>query len=270
MILGLPSPCLIGVVHLDALPGAPRFAGNVAALLEAAESDAAALVEGGAHALVVENFGDVPFFAERVPAETIAAMALAVDRVRRVAGGAPVGVNVLRNDARAALGLCVACDAAFLRVNVHTGAAVSDQGVLQGRAADTLRERARLCPDVAILADVHVKHASPMGTEELVQAARDASLRGLADALILSGEATGAPPKASTLQEVRTALPDAALLIGSGLDLDNAADLLPHVDGAIVGTSLKAEGRVENPVDPSRVELLLQRYAATHAAEHRR
>ena len=122
--------------------------------------DARALADGGCDALVVENFGDVPFFASEVPPETVAAMALAIEAVRGVAGSLPIGVNVLRNDARAAVGLCAATGASFLRVNVHTGAAVSDQGVLEGRAAETLRERARLCPDAKLLCDVHVKHAT--------------------------------------------------------------------------------------------------------------
>ena len=248
-------PFLIGVVHLLGTPGAPRAVG-MARLLERAAEDARALAAGGCDALIVENFGDAPFEKSVLAPETVAAMALALAAVRDAAGGLPIGVNCLRNAARAALGLCAATRAAFLRVNVLVGAAVTDQGVIEGAAATTLRERARLCPDVAILADVHVKHATPLGSETLAEAARETLERGLADGLIVSGRATGRPPEPQALAEVREVAGKAPLLVGSGLTRDNARELLRHADGAIVGTALKRDGLVGEPVDVARVRAL--------------
>ena len=253
MLLRGPRRVLIGVVHLAATPGAPLFAGSTAEVLERARVDARALVRGGADALLVENLGDAPYFAERVPPETVATLALALAAVRELAEDRPVGVNVLRNDARAALGLCAATGASFLRVNVHTGAMVTDQGLLEGRAAETLRERARLCPSARVLADVHVKHATPLGNESLAEAAADAVERGLADALVLSGARTGVPPEPAELAAVRAAVGSARLLVGSGLGAENARALLAVADGAIVGTGLKRGGRIGEPVDEQRV-----------------
>jgi len=255
-LLAAPRPVLIGVVHLAPTPGAPRQAGTVEELLARAEADARAWLAGGADALLVENFGDVPFFADAVPPETVATLALALARVRALAGRVPVGVNVLRNDARAALGLCAATGAAFLRVNVHAGAMWTDQGPLQGRAAETLRERARLCPGALLLADVHVKHARPVAGETLEEAARDTFERGLADALVVSGARTGAAPEPARIARVRAVLPGAPLLLGSGLDEHNARELLGHAQGAIVGSAAKQGGRVEAPVEEARVARL--------------
>jgi membrane complex biogenesis BtpA family protein len=245
-------PLLVGVVHLAPLPGAPLYGGALAPVLDAARRDAAALAHG-CDAVIVENFGDVPFHARRVPPETVAAMALSVAAVGEELGGLPLGVNVLRNDAAAALGLCAATGASFLRVNVHNGAAVTDQGLIEGEADRTLRERARLAPGAALLADVHVKHASPLGREPIGRAALDALERGLADAVIVSGHGTGSSPDLEPLAEVRAAVGQRPVLIGSGLDESNAARLLAHASGAIVGTCLKEEGRVERPVDAERV-----------------
>jgi membrane complex biogenesis BtpA family protein len=258
-LLNSRRPLLVGVVHLLACPGSPRFAGEVEVLLQRAVQDAQALAEGGCDAVLVENFGDVPFFKTAVPPETIATMALAVAAVRAALGALPVGVNVLRNDARAALGLCAASGASFLRVNVHTGAAITDQGVIEGEAALTLRERARLCPKAAVLADVHVKHATPLGRESLGQATEDVLRRGLADAVIVSGRGTGHAPSLEQLAEVRAASGVACVLIGSGLDESNARELLRFADGAIVGTSVKHEGRISELVDPARVRRLRER-----------
>ena len=124
---------LIGVVHLKPLPGSPRWGGDLEALIEFAVQDARSYVRGGAHALFLENFGDVPFTKCEVAPETIAAMT-AVGRAVREAVALPIGFNVLRNDARAALALCAACNGAFIRVNVHTGAMLTDQGLVEGRA----------------------------------------------------------------------------------------------------------------------------------------
>jgi len=165
----------------------------------------------------------------------------------------PVGVNVLRNDARAALGLCASTGASFVRVNVHTGVAVTDQGIVQGRAAETLRERARLCAGVVILADVHVKHATPLSREPIGAAAMDAVERGLADGLIVSGRATGSAPDASLVSEVRASVGRSPIFLGSGVGVENARALLEHADGAIVGTALKRGGSVYAPVDRERV-----------------
>ena len=248
-------PLLVGVVHLLPLPGAPRAGRDLTPVLDAARRDAAALAEG-CDAVIVENFGDVPFHATRVPAETIAAMALSLAAVGEELGALPLGVNVLRNDAAAALGLCAATGASFFRVNVHTGAAVTDQGIIEGEADRTLRERARLAPDAALLADVHGKHASPLGRESIGRAALDALERGMADAVIVSGHGTGNSPSPEPLAEVRAAVGSRPVLIGSGLTPENAGSLLAHADGAIVGTWLKEEGRLERPVDRARVREL--------------
>ncbi len=257
--LSRPRPLLIGVVHLAALPGAPRYAGHMGPVLDAARADAAALREGGADAVIVENFGDVPFEKSNVAPETVAAMALALAAVGEELGGddgLPLGVNVLRNDARSALGLAAACNLAFLRVNVHAGAAVTDQGVIEGRAAETVRERARLRSSALILADVHVKHAAPLGAVSIEESAKETLGRGLADGLIVSGRGTGSEPDVEDLRRVRRALPEAPLLVGSGLDERNATALMEFASGAICGTSIKRDGRLELPVDPVRVARL--------------
>jgi membrane complex biogenesis BtpA family protein len=193
-------------------------------------------------------------------------MALCVSAVIAAAPGLPVGVNVLRNDARSALGIAAATGAAFLRVNVHAGAAVGDQGILEGRAHETLRERARLALSVAILADAHVKHATPLGRETLAQAVRELATRALADAVIVSGPATGVPPSVGDLEEAREAAGTTTLFLGSGLTPENARELLPLVDGAIVGTSLERDGRTAEPVDPARVVRMRAAFEAVRAS----
>ncbi|HVQ76336.1 MAG TPA: BtpA/SgcQ family protein [Candidatus Binatia bacterium] len=261
----VPGP-VIGMVHLHALPGSPRWAGSMAGVVRAAIDDAAAWAAAGADALLVENHGDVPFTPDRVDTASVAAMAVAVAEVRR-AVALPVGVNVLKSDALSALAVAAATGAAFVRVNVHVGAVVTDQGIIQARAHETLRYRRALGVDVKILADVQAKHGLPLAPVPLELEARDCVSRGLADALVVSGPATGQPTAIADIERVSAAVPGVPILVGSGVTPDTVAPLLAVADALIVGTWVKRDGRLENAVDPGRARRIVE---AARAARQQR
>ena len=256
-----PGKVLIGVVHLLPLPGSPRWNGNLKSVLNRARMEAGILQDGGAHGIIIENFGDAPFRTGRVEPETIAAMTLAVEQVRN-AVSLPVGINMLRNDAISALAVAVATGSEFIRVNVHYGVMATDEGIVEGEAHETTRRRRSLNADVQILADVLVKHAAPMGQSDIGLVAQETSRRALADGLIVSGPATGQPTNSFDVSVVRRAVPDGFVLVGSGINELNVWRILEHADGAIVGTSLKREGIVTNPIEPERVHRLAEIFAS--------
>ena len=230
------------MVHLAPLPGSPGWSGDLEAVRSRALADAGALVEGGFQAVMVENFHDVPFFPERVPPVTVASMTAVIGAIGREFPDLRLGVNVLRNDARAALGIAAATEADFVRVNVHIGAVVTDQGTIEGQAWQSLRLRKELgLEQVGILADVRVKHARPLVERPLAEEARDLRLRGLADGIIVSGAATGQGADPEELRQVREALPDCPLLVGSGMTCYNVSLFSPWADGYIVGTSIQEQ-----------------------------
>jgi membrane complex biogenesis BtpA family protein len=245
------------MVHVPALPGSPRWSGFMSQVLDRASRDAAVLARAGFDALLVENFGDAPFWPEQVPPETIAGLTLVASRVA-TESGLPTGVNVLRNDARAALAIATVMGADFIRVNVHSGALLTDQGWLTGRAHETVRQRRMLGAAVAICADVLVKHAVPPPGANVVEVARDTRLRACADVLIVSGAATGIPADLARARAIRTALPDTPLWIGSGINQDNVNSFLEVASGAIVGSSIKQTGEAAAPVDPARAMALVR------------
>lgn len=234
------------MVHLGPLPGAPDFAGDLRRVIETAVRDASTLADSGFDAVMVENFGDAPFFADSVPKITVAGMTRAVDAVGEV--DLPVGVNVLRNDPLAALGIAAATGASFIRVNVLSGTMFTDQGPIVGNAAEVARFRAEHCPEVAVMADVFVKHATPPAELTLEGATRDLSERSGADAIIVSGPGTGAATDIEDLAVVAD-VTDLPVYVGSGVTAESMAALLTIADGVIVGTATKPGGRVEAPVD---------------------
>ena len=242
---------LIGMVHLLPLPGSPGWQGSMDAVLERAEKDTVALANAGFDGVIVENYGDVPFFRNSVPPETVAGITASLRTVQE-ATSLPVGVNVLRNDARAAIGIAAVTGARFVRFNVHTGSMWTDQGLIEADAANTLRARTALNNEIAILADVHVKHGIPPAGLRIEDAALDAWHRGLASALIVSGPATGQETDISDLERVRASVPEANVLVGSGATRTTIRELLPLIDGVIVGSAVMVEGQAGAGVDPER------------------
>lgn len=246
-------PRFIGMVHLPPLPGSPRSTMSLEACEQRALDDARALAEGGADALIVENFGDAPFRSGRVDAHTVASMTRIALRIRESVG-IDIGINVLRNDSLSALGIALAVGASFIRVNILSGVMATDQGLLAGEADELMRLRRLLdATDIRVFADVLVKHAMPLGNQSMTDAVEDATQRGLADAVIVSGSATGKPAEVDDVLEAIRAAGDRLVYIGSGATPDSVSQFIPPAFGAIAGTSLKHDGDVSAPVDVSRV-----------------
>lgn len=242
----------IGVVHLLPLPTSPRWQGDLQAVIARAEQEATALASGGAHGLIVENFFDAPFQKSQVDPAVVSAMTLVVQRLKQLVT-LPIGLNVLRNDGRSALAIATCTGASFVRVNVLTGVMATDQGLIEGDARELLCYRRELGSDVKILADVLVKHASPLGEADMATAVEDTIHRGLADGIILSGLATGKSPNTKDLEIARAAAGKTPVLIGSGANGQNIGELIRFADGAIISSSLKRKGQIDQPIDPIRV-----------------
>jgi uncharacterized protein len=248
---------IIGVVHLLPLPTSPRWGGNLKAVIDRAEQEATALASGGVNGIIVENFFDAPFTKNQVDPAVVSAMTVVVQRIQNLVT-LPIGLNVLRNDAKSGMAIASCVGAEFIRVNVLTGVMSTDQGLIEGEAHELLRYRRELGSDVKILADVLVKHARPLGVENLTNAVADTIERGLADAVILSGWATGSPPNLEDLELAAAAARGTPVFIGSGATWENIATLMPAADGVIVSSSLKRHGRRELPIDPNRVSQFVE------------
>ncbi len=257
-IFQTPNP-IIGVVHLLPLPTSPRWGGNLKTVIERAEQEAAALAAGGVDGMIIENFFDAPFAKGQVDPAVVSAMTLIIERLMNLIM-LPVGVNVLRNDARSALAIANCVGAPFIRVNVLTGAMATDQGIIEGCAYDLLRYRRELGSNTAILADVLVKHAYPLGTTDLKTAIQETIERGLADGVIISGTATGIPPSLEDLSLAAAVAKNTPIFIGSGATWQNIPELMKVADGVIVASSLKRQGKITEPIDPLRVSQFVEAF----------
>ncbi len=246
-----PKP-VIGVIHLLPLPTSPRWGSSLKEVIDRAEQEATALAAGGVQGIIVENFFDAPFAKDHVDPAVVSAMSLVVHRVKQMVG-IPIGINVLRNDGHSAMAIASCVGAQFIRVNVLMGVMATDQGIIEGDAYRLLRYRRELGSDVKIFADVLVKHAQPISVPQITAAVYDTIHRGLADAVILSGWATGNPPSAEDLKEAKLACGQTPLFVGSGATWENVPELMQYADGVIVSSSLKRNGQIQQAIDPIRV-----------------
>jgi membrane complex biogenesis BtpA family protein len=250
---------VIGVIHLAALPGAPRYEGAAMPdICAAAVRDARTLAAGGIDGIIVENAGDMPFARpEDIGPETVAALTAACIEVR-AAVDVPIGITCVANGVIPGLAVAKAVGARWVRANQWVNAYVANEGFLNGPAPQALRYRRAIgAMDVRIFADVHVKFGAHAITADrgISEQATDAEWFD-ADVLIATGTRTGSPTQPEEVEEVRagTSLP---VIVGSGLDPDQVDSLFKVADGAIVGQWLKVDGRWWNPVDPRRVERLV-------------
>jgi membrane complex biogenesis BtpA family protein len=254
-IFAAPKP-VIGMVHCWPLPGAPGYSGyGMAAIVEQAVRDATALAEGGCHGLIVENMWDVPFRAgPHVQPESIAAHAVVAAKVREAVPELPLGINLVHNGGVALLGIAIAAGASFIRVCMFTGAGVWDAGSWdEGCAADLMRRRKELGAEgIKLFADVDKKHSVRFPGIDLATHIEWTRFFG-ADAMIVSGRMTGDAPDLEKVREAKRLAIDTPILLGSGTDERNVGAFMEVADGVIVGSSIKADGAIANPVDVARV-----------------
>ncbi len=247
---------LIGMVHLLPLPGSPRFSGNLGEIFSAAVADARALEEGGADAVIVENFGDVPYLPGRVHVESLVVMAQVAYAVRG-AIDLPIGINVQFNAWREEIALAKSVGAEFVRLEAYVDNVLTDAGIVEACSGDATRYRRAIGADgVRLFADVLVKETIPLGDRSISEAVK-AACRNLADAVIVTGAATGSATPLDAIREARLAT-SCPLLVGSGVTVETLPAILPLVDGVIVGSALKYDGVVENRVDPDRVRRMAE------------
>ncbi len=252
-------PALVGVVHLPPLPGSPRYKGRLEPVIERVVQEATILERSGFDGVIVENYGDVPFVPGRAPAATVAAMTACAIAVKKTAPALALGINVLRNDAASALAIAAATGGAFIRINVHTGARLTDQGIIEGRAHETLRLRRELGVEhIKLWCDLDVKHSAPIATRPLTEQAAELSERGLAEAVLLTGNATGSPVRPEDLDEVQAAA-KVPVIVASGASCDNIHRFV-KAHGVIVGSSLRRSGRAGDPIDPELTRAFAQAF----------
>lgn len=254
-----PERTLIGMVHVGALPGAPKHTASVEHLAQTAAAEAVMLADAGFDAIIIENMHDAPYVqGDRLGPEIVAAMARVGTEVAS-AVTCPIGVQILSGGNRHALAVAHAIGGSFIRCENFVYAHVADEGLLpEAEAGPLLRYRNSIdASRVSIFADIKKKHASHAITADIsvADAAHAAAFFG-ADGLVITGAWTGSPADPGDARQAKEAsgLP---VLIGSGVDTENINAMLEVANGVIVGSSIKHGGKWFNGVDAKRAAALV-------------
>jgi membrane complex biogenesis BtpA family protein len=262
-IFGVEKP-LIAMCHLHGLPGRPRHdvRGGSNAIVEALSRDVAALQEAGVDGLLFCNEQDIPYQLKVGP-EVVAAMSAVVGRVLAEVS-TPYGVNVLF-DPMATLAVGRAVGARFVR-EVFTGVFDSDMGLVNPSFGDLMGYRQAIGgSDMAVFTNITPEFSRSIGQRTVAERAKGAAFLG-ADAILISGPMAGVPYGMSDLREAREAVTDKPILANTGVNAGNVGQALEIADGVIVGTSLKVDGYIWNPVDPERARKLVSAIRDARAA----
>jgi uncharacterized protein len=248
---------IIGMIHVGALPGTPGGGESVAGIAERAALEARVYHAGGVDALMIENMHDVPYLRGRVGPEIVAAMTV-VGRAVKEECALPTGVQILAGANTEALAVAHAAGLDFIRAEGYAFAHIADEGWIESSAAELLRYRRHLGAErVEVWADLKKKHSSHAVTTDISLGATAEAVEFMrGDAVIVTGSATGHPPRLTDVEEVKahTSLP---VILGSGVDAGNIQEFYGAADAFIIGSYFKRDGRWANPVDPLRVGRLM-------------
>jgi hypothetical protein len=259
------SRAVIGMVHLNALPGTPLYDADAGmdGIIDAARDDLRALQDNGIDAVMFGNENDRPY-ALSAPQEGVAAMSAAVSALRaeiRV----PFGVNYLW-DPKASVAIAAATGAAFVR-EIFTGVYASDMGLWAPDAEGAAKLRRNLGRnDLKFLFNINAEFAAALDTRPLGLRARSAVFSSLADAVLVSGPVTGEAGEPAHLAEVARAVPDVPVFANTGVTIDTVEQVLAQAYGCVVGTHFKVDGVTWNKVDGARVRRFMDRVGAIRAS----
>jgi hypothetical protein len=252
---------LIGVIHLQALPGTPASKFDVATIKSMAVEEAGVFKDEGFHGIVIENTHDRPYLKSQVGPEIVATMSAISTEVRRAAG-LPLGIQVLAGANSSALAVALSCEASFVRVEGFVFAHVADEGIIESSAGALLRYRRAIGAEhIRVFADVKKKHSAHAITADvdLVETAKAAEFFAV-DGVIVSGIATGEPADPSEVAAVAGAVA-VPTFVGSGITAENVSKYA-KADGLIVGSSIKKDGHWANPIDLERTRAVVKAFNA--------
>lgn len=250
------SQTIIGMVHCLPLPGTCGFNGDFNKIIDQAVQDAITLEKAGVDAIIVENMGDTPF-STLLDTAQIVGLTAAATKVRD-AVSIPIGIDAAFNDCETSLAIAGMCGADFVRVPVFVDTVLFSDGIIYPCARKCMNYRKNMgLEHVKILADVQVKHTHMVNPQITVEmSAKDAVSNG-ADGIIVTGSLIGAETPIDMLQRVQKVV-KVPVLAGSGVNAKNIHDQLQIADGCIIGSSLKKDGILTNPIDYELVRAVVE------------
>jgi len=250
---------IIGMVHVDALPGTPMNSLSIQSIVNKSIDEALKLQDAGVNAILIENMHDVPYLKKNVGPEIVACMtAVSVELRKRIE--LPIGIQILAGANKEALAVALASGLEFIRAEGFVFAHVADEGFMESCAGELLRYRKMIGAEhILIFTDVQKKHSSHAITADInIKEHVETASYFRSDGIIITGSSTG---KEAMIDDVKTAYQNTSLpiIIGSGITITNIENYWNFADAFIVGSGFKFEGKWENSISEERVKLFMDK-----------
>ncbi len=253
------SKLVIGMIHLDALPGTPKYSSNVKQIIANAIEEAETYKSAGLKAIMIENMHDVPYLNNSSGPEITSTMAIIAYEIKKKTN-LIVGIQVLASANKEAIAIAHSANIDFIRAEGFVFAHVADEGLTESNAGDILRYRKQIgAESVLVFTDIKKKHSSHSITSDvsIVETAKAAKFF-LSDGIIVTGSSTGAEADVKELKAVKQNL-ELPIIIGSGVTAENIDKYYNLADAFIIGSYFKVDGNWENGIDITRVKKFLQK-----------
>ena len=244
---------VIGMIHLKALPGTPKYKFDSSYIIDEALKEARIYNDAGIDAIMIENMHDVPYLKGKVGHEISSIMTLVAYQIKQQTQ-LPLGIQILAGANKEALAVANASGANFIRSEGFVYAHVADEGIIESQAGELLRYRKQIeAEHVAIFTDIKKKHSSHAITDDvsLLDTAKAAQFF-LSDGVVVTGNHTGISPSLEDLNDLKESL-NFPVIVGSGITQENVKSYLPICDAMIVGSYFKEGGYWENELSYDRV-----------------
>ncbi len=245
---------VVGMIHIDPLPGTPKFKGSVKTIINKAVEEALLYKNAGLDALMIENMHDVPYLNRSAGPEIISLMAIILYEIKNKTNLA-CGIQILAGCNKEALASAHSASADFIRAEGFVFAHIADEGFFNSDAGELLRYRKLIgAENILVLTDIKKKHSSHAITNDtdIVETAKAAQFF-LSDGVIITGSSTGKEPLLEEIKMVKQNV-NIPVLAGSGITIDNVNSYIEYCDALIVGSYFKQEGKWFNPIDLTKVK----------------
>ncbi|MCK5474961.1 MAG: BtpA/SgcQ family protein [Candidatus Pacebacteria bacterium] len=251
---------IIGMIHVDALPGTPKSKDNVEAIIEKAKKEAEIYKKAGIDAVMLENMHDAPYLNKNVGPEIVSTMTAVCIEVKKILSDIPCGIQILAAANKEALAVAKVSELDFIRAEAFVFAHVADEGIIESCAGELLRYRRQInAENILVLADIKKKHSAHSITSDvdIIETAHAVEFF-IGDGVIVTGIATGCEANLEEVESVKKGV-KIPVLVGSGVTYENVESYLKTADALIVGSYFKEEGCWENEVDYARVKKFMDK-----------
>lgn len=243
---------IIAMCHLFPLPDDPNYDEKLGIehIINHAKKEIEILQNNGVHGLLISNEFSYPY-SQNISQITVASMARIIGELRKNIK-VPFGVDCMY-DAFSTIDLAIATSANFYRITLNPSSAC-DYELGRTQLGDYIRYANRKnLKDAKCLINIDPSLNLAIKSNNIDKLFNSVLIQANPDTLCISSKLI-TYLVVENLELLSSIRDNTLLFCDGGCNKDNIKDIFMFSDGAIVGTTLKKDGEIQNEVDESRLK----------------